>query len=137
MSLCYGFKPFVEALGMRRRDFIAALGAAPLWPLAARAQRPVAVPVIGYLDSSGLTPWYEAFRLGLSDLGYAEGQSIVIEHRSADGQADSLPALAAELASLKPKIIVASGSAAAVAARNATETIPIVFAYATDPSVSA
>jgi putative ABC transport system substrate-binding protein len=78
-------------------------------------------------------PWYEAFRFGLSDLGYSEGQSIAIEHRSADGQADRLPALATELANLKPKIIVASGSSAAIAARNATETIPIVFTYATDP----
>jgi putative ABC transport system substrate-binding protein len=78
-------------------------------------------------------PWYEAFRFGLSDLGYSEGKSIAIEHRSADGQADRLPALATELASLQPKIIVASGSSAAIAARNATETIPIVFTYATDP----
>jgi len=118
---------------MRRRDFIAALGAAPLWPLAARAQRPAAVPVIGYLDSSGLTPWYEAFRLGLSDLGYSEGQSIVIEHRSAAGQTERLPSLAAELVGLKPKVIVTSGSAATVAARNVTATIPIVFTFATDP----
>lgn len=118
---------------MRRRDFLATLGAATaMWPTTARAQRGT-VPFIAYLDSSGVKPWYEAFRLGLSDLGYSEGQSIAIEHRSADGQADRLPALAAELASLKPKIIVASGSAAAIAARNATETIPIVFAYATDP----
>jgi putative ABC transport system substrate-binding protein len=80
-----------------------------------------------------VTPWYEAFRLGLSDLGYSEGQSIAIEHRSADGLADRLPALAIELASRKPKIIVTSGSAATVAARNATETIPIVFTFATDP----
>ncbi len=118
---------------LRRRDFLAALGAATaMWPTASRAQR-TAVPVIAYLDSSGVKPWYEAFRLGLSDLGYSEGQSIAIEHRSAEGQADRLPVLAAELASLKPKVIVASGSAAAVVARNATETIPIVFTYATDP----
>ena len=119
---------------MRRRDFIAACGVTPLmWSFAARAQRPAAVPVIGYLDSSGLTPWYEAFRLGLSDLGYIGGQSIVIELRSAPGQADRLPTLAAELVSLKPKVIVTSGSPATLAARNATATIPIVFTFATDP----
>jgi putative ABC transport system substrate-binding protein len=118
---------------MRRRDFLAALGAATaMWPTAPRAQ-PSTVPLIAYLDSSGVKPWYEAFRLGLSDLGYSEGQSIAIEHRSADGQADRLPALAIELASLKPKIIVTSGSPATVAARKATETIPIVFTFATDP----
>jgi putative ABC transport system substrate-binding protein len=118
---------------MRRRDFLATLGVATaMWPTAPRAQRST-VPLIAYLDSSGVKPWYEAFRLGLSDLGYSEGQSIAIEHRSADGQADRLPALATELASLKPKIIVTSGSSATIAARNATETIPIVFTYATDP----
>jgi len=97
-----------------------------------QAQR-TTVPLIAYLDSSGVKPWYEAFRQGLSDLGYSDGQSIAIEHRSADGQADRLPALAAELLSLKPKVIVTSGSPAAIAARNATETIPIVFTFATDP----
>jgi putative ABC transport system substrate-binding protein len=125
---------FKEDCGrMRRRDFLAALGAATaIWPTAPRAQR-FTVPLIAYLDSSGVKPWYDAFRLGLSDLGYSEGQSIAIEHRSADGQADRLPVLATELASLKPKIIVTSGSPAAIAARNATETIPIVFTFATDP----
>lgn len=119
---------------MRRRDFIAACGAVPLiWPNDAHAQRAPGSPVIGYLDSSGLAPWYEAFRLGLSDLGYAEGKSIALEYRSADGQAERLPALAAKLVDLKPKVIVTSGSPATVAARAATATIPIVFAFATDP----
>jgi len=118
---------------MRRRDFVAALGAATaMWPTATRAQRST-VPLIAYLDSSGVKPWYEAFRLGLSDLGYSEGQSIAIEHRSADGLADRLTALAIELASFKPKIMLTSGSAATVAARKGTETIPIVFTFATDP----
>src|SRR3954463_6435826 len=108
---------------LRRRDFLAALGAATaMWPTASRAQR-TAVPVIAYLDSSGVKPWYEAFRLGLSDLGYSEGQSIAIEHRSADGLADRLPAVAKELGSLKPTIIVTSGSAATVAARHASDRI--------------
>jgi len=119
---------------MRRRDFLAACGTTLLiWPLAARAQRPATIPVIGYLDGSGLIPWYEAFRRGLSDVGYIEGQSIALEHRSAPGQAERLPSLAAELVSLKPKVIVTSGSSATLAARSATTTIPIVFAYATDP----
>src|SRR5207237_4959443 len=100
---------FKEGGRMRRRDFLAALGAATaMWPTAPRAQLSTA-PLIAYLDSSGVKPWYEAFRLGLGDLGYSEGQSIAIEHRSADGLADRLPALATELASLKPKIIVTSG----------------------------
>jgi putative ABC transport system substrate-binding protein len=118
---------------MRRREFLAACAAAAtMWPTAPRAQR-ARLPLIAYLDSSGVKPWYEAFRSGLGDLGYSEGQSIAIEHRSADGAADRLPGLAAELAALTPAIIVASGSAAAVAASKATATIPIVFTYATDP----
>jgi putative ABC transport system substrate-binding protein len=119
---------------MRRRDFLAALGAAPLFgPRAARAQRPAAVPAIGYLDSSGLPQWYDAFRRGLSDLGYTEGKSIALEYRSAEGHAERLPSLAAELVNLGPKLIVASGSPATVAAKGATATIPVVFTYATDP----
>lgn len=119
---------------MRRREFIAALGAAAVLRSApSQAQRAGPIPLIAFLDSSGVAPWYEAFRQGLSDLGYAEGQSIAIEHRSAAGRADRLPALAAELAGLNPKVIVTSGSPAAVAAKNATATIPIVFAFATDP----
>jgi putative tryptophan/tyrosine transport system substrate-binding protein len=119
---------------MRRRDFIAAVGLAPaMWPFPARAQRPPAIPLIGYLDSSGLPPWYAAFERGLNDLGYVQGRTIAIEHRSAAGQAERLPALAAELVSLQPKVIVTSGSPAAVAASKVTATIPIVFTFATDP----
>jgi putative ABC transport system substrate-binding protein len=118
---------------MRRRDFLAGfVSTTAVWPVATRAQR-ATTPLIAYLDSSGLKAWYDAFRLGLSDLGYSEAQSIAIERRSAEGQADRLPALATDLVSLKPKVIVASGSPAAVAAKNATDTIPIVFTFATDP----
>ena len=117
---------------MRRREFIAALGGAAAMPLAARAQqRPI--PLIGYLDGSGLPRWFEAFRHGLNALGYVQGQTIVVEQRSAVGQSERLPELAAELVRLQPKIIVASGSPAAVAARNAAPAIPIVFTFATDP----
>lgn len=119
---------------MKRREVLAALGTAIVsWPTAVRAQRSGTIPLIAYLDGSGITSWYEAFRQGLNDLGYVEGRSIAIEHRSADGQADRLPALAKQLADLKPSIIVASGSPAAVAAKNVTETIPVVFSFATDP----
>jgi putative tryptophan/tyrosine transport system substrate-binding protein len=119
---------------MRRRDFLAGVGLAPaMWPFPARAQRPPAIPIIGYLDSSGLPPWYAAFERGLNDLGYVQGRTIAIEHRSAAGQAERLPALAAELVSLQPKVIVTSGSPAAVAASKVTATIPIVFTFATDP----
>src|SRR5215208_3932079 len=117
---------------MRRREVITLLGGAAAWPLVARAQQP-AIPVIGYLDASGVPRWFPAFERGLAALGYLQSQSIAIEHRSAAGQAQRLPELAAELVRLQPKIIVASGSPAAVAARNATATIPIVFTFAPDP----
>ena len=126
--------PISGAFGMRRRDFIAALGAAPaMWPLAAPAQRPARMPTIGYLDGSGLPNWYDAFQRGLKDLGHVQGETIAVEHRSAAGLIERLPPLAAELVSLQPKVIVASGSPAAIAARNVTTTIPIVFTFATDP----
>lgn len=121
---------------MNRRENIFALvvlaSAAAAWPFATRAQRQ-GIPLIGYLDSSGLPRWFEAFQRGLHDLGYVQGRTIAIESRSAAGQGGRLPDLAAELVRLQPKIIVASGSAAAAAAKNATATIPIVFTFATDP----
>jgi putative ABC transport system substrate-binding protein len=121
---------------VNRRENVIALvvlgGAAAAWPFAARAQRQ-GMPLIGYLDSSGLPRWFEAFRHGLNDLGYVQGRTIAIESRSAAGQARRLPDLAAELVRLQPKVIVASGSAAAASAKNATATIPIVFTFATDP----
>jgi putative tryptophan/tyrosine transport system substrate-binding protein len=118
---------------MERRKFITLVGgAAVAWPLAAQAQQP-AVPLVGYLDGSGLPRSFEAFQLGMSDLGYVQGRTIAIELREAAGQAKRLPELAAELVRLQPKVIVASGSAAAIASRNITATIPIVFTFATDP----
>jgi putative ABC transport system substrate-binding protein len=117
---------------MKRRQFIGGLAGAAALPLAARAQRAV-VPVVGYLDGSGVPRWFEAFQLGLKDLGYVQGRSVAIELREAAGQAKRLPELAAELVRLAPKVIVASGSPAAIAARNVTATIPIVFTFATDP----
>src|ERR1700754_2973772 len=117
---------------MKRREFLGGLGAAAALPLPARG-RPHAIPVVAYLDGSGVPRWFEAFQLGMSDLGYVQGRTIAIELRDAVGQAKRLPELAAELVALQPKVLVASGSPAAIAARNASATIPIVFTFATDP----
>jgi len=89
------------------------------------------MPVIGFLDTTGLLRWLDNFQEGLKELGYAPGQTIAIERRV--GAPAQLPDLAAELVRLQPKVIVASGSRADVAAKNATKTIPIVLAFATDP----
>ncbi|HVF64492.1 MAG TPA: ABC transporter substrate-binding protein [Casimicrobiaceae bacterium] len=120
---------------MNRRANVFALvvlgGTAVAWPFAGRAQQ--RLPVIGYLDSSSLPVWFDAFQDGLDNLGYVQGRTVAIESRAAAGQASRLRDLAAELVRLQPKVIVASGSAAAAAAKRATATIPIVFTFATDP----
>jgi len=122
---------------MRRRDLIALIGGAALRPLCAGAQPAVKVPRIGYVSSNlAANPHLaEAFRQGLRDLGYAEGQ-IAIEYRSAEGKLDRLPTLVAELVALKVDVIVAANTIAAVAAKEATRTIPIVFAGPADPVTS-
>ena len=123
-------------LGIRRRDFVALLGsAAAVWPFAARAQQP-AMPMVGFLSpqavgSSG--PFLDAFRRGLSETGHVEGQNVVIEHRMAGGQLDRLPALAADLVRLRASVIATSGSPAALAAKAATQSIPIAFSVPEDP----
>jgi putative ABC transport system substrate-binding protein len=123
--------------GMRRREFITLFGgAALLVPRVARAQRSANMSRIGYLGSSSpaLEPHYvEAFRQKLRDLGHVDGENVVIEYRWAEGQDERLPRLAAELVALKPDIIVTTGTPGALAAMQATKTIPIVMASSADP----
>ena len=119
---------------MRRRQFIALLGgASAAWPLAARAQQPT-VPLLGLLTGSGQDDrWLGALRQGLKELGYIEGRNVAIKHRSADGHFDRLPALAAELAADPAALIIAIAPSAALAAKAATASIPIVFMTGADP----
>jgi putative tryptophan/tyrosine transport system substrate-binding protein len=121
---------------MRRRDFISLIGyAAAAWPLAARAQEPAKVAHIGYLGVGPASAWssrVEALRAGLRDLGWIEGKNIVIEFRWADN-VDQLPGLAGELARMKVDVIFAPSSTMVEPARQATKTIPIVFANHADP----
>jgi putative tryptophan/tyrosine transport system substrate-binding protein len=121
---------------MRRRDFIAAFaGAAAAWPLASRGQQP-ALPTIGFLSgasSGNYQPFVTAFKEGLKQTDYVEGQNVAIEYRWAEDQFDRLPKLAADLVDDRPTMIMASGNVAAVAAKNATATIPIVFTSGFDP----
>jgi putative ABC transport system substrate-binding protein len=123
---------------MRRRALLRMLmlgGTAVLWPVAARAQQKV-MPVIGFLSlgSPGFNaPYLAAFRQGLSETGYVEGQNVAIEYRWAEGNYDRLPALAADLVAQKVDVIASGGGIGTLAVKHATSTIPIVFSIGGDP----
>jgi putative ABC transport system substrate-binding protein len=122
---------------MKRRQFITVLGgAAAAWPLAARAQQRDQVLRIGILETTSRelnAANISAFQKGLRELGYVEGQNLLFEYRSADGRTERFPGLVSELVDLKVDVIVTRGTPAALAAKKATETIPIVMAANGDP----
>ena len=120
---------------MRRRQFITLVGGAAAWPLAARAQQPAKIPRVGLLSTfspSETRPWHQALRQGLRDLGWVEGENISIEYRYAEGRLDRLPAIATDLVRLKVDLIFTDTTSPALAAKNATRSIPIVVASASD-----
>jgi putative ABC transport system substrate-binding protein len=121
---------------MKRRTFIAGLGSTAAWPMVARAQQQ-AVPVIGFLISQSANDEYKdvtiPFLQGLKETGYVVGQNVAVEYRYAENQLDRLPALAADIVRSQVAVIVAPTTPAALAAKAATTTIPIVFTVGADP----
>jgi putative ABC transport system substrate-binding protein len=120
---------------MKRREFIALIGGATAWPLAARAQ---GLPVIGYIDSrssDGMTNRLAVFHQGLREAGFAEGENVAVEYRWGENRVERLPELVTDLVRRRPAVIVTTGGpSAALAAKAATTTIPIVFLVGEDPT---
>src|SRR5215471_16878919 len=123
-------------MAMRRRDFIASIGAAATWPLAARAQQAGRLPVIGFLGAataSAWEPWTAAFVQGLRELGWNEGRNVAIEYRWAEGRSERYSDIAAEFVRLRVDVIVPVGTPATAVAKQTTTLIPIVSPAMGDP----
>src|SRR5262245_58249324 len=116
---------------LHRREFITLLGGEAAWPFAAQAQQSDKIARVGFLGTSSLSlerPLVDAFRQKLQELGHVDGKNIAIEYRWAEGQDERLPRLAGDLVRLQPDVIVTTGTPGTLAAKQATKTIPIVFA---------
>jgi putative tryptophan/tyrosine transport system substrate-binding protein len=118
---------------MRRRNFIQGIAACTAWPLAARAQQPAVIGFLGAASPNTYAPMLARLRDGLHETGFDEGRNVTIEYRWANGQYDLLPALAADLVRRQVAVLIGSASSAALAAKAATTTIPIVFSVGEDP----